>query len=281
MRSNENPKVSICIPAFNGEAFIGPAIESVLSQTFEEFELIIIDDGSTDLTRSIISSYNDPRIRTVIHAGNEGAEKTWNQCLSEAAGQYVKILCHDDVLYPDCLQRQLEQFEIPGHSRAVLVCCARHIIDGRGKVIMTRRFSSSLKRLNGTAAIRRTIRAGTNLIGEPSAVLFRAPGESVGLQFDGSLPYVIDLDFWCKLLNDGDLVTLPEALCCFRVSPVSWSVRLSTFQARQFTAFCDKLHRQRRPCLSLVDRTSAALRAWVNTALRRILYSVLLSRSRK
>ena len=100
-------KVSVVIPAYNHEKFIGPAIDSVLNQSCQDFELIIVDDGSTDKTASVINSYDDSRIR-YFYQENQDAFNTINRGMRLAVGEYIAILNSDDIYSSDRLQRLLE-----------------------------------------------------------------------------------------------------------------------------------------------------------------------------
>jgi len=91
------PKISICIPAYRGKRFIGAAIESVLSQTEKDFELVIVDDCSPDETAAVVASYADERIRFIRNTTTLGPEGNWNRCLNEALGRYIKLLPQDDL----------------------------------------------------------------------------------------------------------------------------------------------------------------------------------------
>lgn len=102
------PIVSVVIPAYNHERFIGAAIESVLSQSFEDIELIVIDDGSTDGTGAVIQGYKDSRI-TSLHQENQDAFNTINRGLGLAQGKFVAILNSDDVYTTDRLEILLEK----------------------------------------------------------------------------------------------------------------------------------------------------------------------------
>jgi glycosyltransferase involved in cell wall biosynthesis len=98
----ETPKVSVIMPAYNHEKFVGEAIESVLNQTCTDFEFIIINDGSTDGTDSVIRAYNDTRIR-YLNQDNQGAHNTINKGISIAKGDYISIINSDDLYHPDRL----------------------------------------------------------------------------------------------------------------------------------------------------------------------------------
>ncbi len=107
MEDREKILVSVIIPAYNHERFIGAAIDSVLAQTVDDFELIVIDDGSTDNTAAVIQSYDDPRLR-YYHQDNQDAYNTINRGLSLATGSYISILNSDDIYTPDRFERILD-----------------------------------------------------------------------------------------------------------------------------------------------------------------------------
>ena len=104
------PLISVVIPAYNHQQFIGPAIESVLAQTLDDFELIIVDDGSTDNTADVIKSYDDPRI-SYTWQENQDAFNTINRGMSMARGQYISILNSDDIYTTDRFERCLDYAE--------------------------------------------------------------------------------------------------------------------------------------------------------------------------
>lgn len=278
MVKQSQPLVSICIPAYNSREFIGQAIESVLAQTYQNFELIIIDDCSTDKSLEVIRRYNDPRMVVIKNETNIGAEANWNKLLSVTRGKYIKILCGDDYLYPSCIEKQLSVFQNNADGNIALVCCKRDIIDKQGKLIVSRGFKNKSGRLPGYRAIKKTIRAGTNLIGEPTAVLFKAEILTDTGLFDGSAPYVLDLDMWCRMLLRGDVFIIPEPLCVFRVSPVSWSIRLSYLQSFCFKALIVKLAKDPRYRLSPLDKTLGSIMASANATLRLLFYKLVLSK---
>lgn len=101
------PAVSILIPVYNRKAFIGPCVESALSQTFPDFEVVIVDNASTDGTWELLQTYarRDARIRLFRNEINIGALRNWARCFEEARGEYGKILFSDDLMYPDFLAR--------------------------------------------------------------------------------------------------------------------------------------------------------------------------------
>jgi glycosyltransferase involved in cell wall biosynthesis len=111
MTAGPAPLISVLMPAYNHEAYVRFAVDSVLSQTYPNLELIVIDDASRDKTWDILSEYNDPRIRLARHESNQGAHNTLNEAVSIAQGQYLSILNSDDVYHPERLERLLAAVE--------------------------------------------------------------------------------------------------------------------------------------------------------------------------
>src|SRR5262249_27061073 len=102
-----SPKVSVAIPVYNREKYIAQAIDSILAQTFTDFEILIIDDGSTDSSVAIARSYSDPHIRLVCHATNSGVAVARNSAIAHARGEYLAFLDSDDWAYPQRLAKQV------------------------------------------------------------------------------------------------------------------------------------------------------------------------------
>ncbi len=268
--------VSIGIPTYCGAAHIGFTIESVLGQTFSDFELLIVDDDSPDETYAIATSFHDLRVRCLRNTRNLGPEGNWNRCLEEATGTYFKLLPQDDLLRPDCLERQVEVLESDLDRNIALVFCARRILDGRGRCVLQRRpFGRTAVRLTGNSLFRKCLRRGTNVIGEPGGVMFRRELANVVGPFDATFPYVVDLDYWLRLLAHGQGYYLPDSLASFRVSPRSWSVAIGAAQAEQFAglmAMCARA--QDWPAGSLDLRLARAL-AFANNSARLMMYRFL------
>jgi glycosyltransferase involved in cell wall biosynthesis len=226
------PAVSVCIPTYNGTQYVERTIRSVLAQTYTDFELVVRDDGSTDETLEVVRSIDDDRIRIVAGHENAGAGANFALAVAEASGTYVKLLCQDDVIYPDCLERQVGALEAdPG---VVMVSCHRDIVDDDDRVVYRNRgWRNASGVYTGADVMRATVRAGTNLVGEPSAVLLRREEFEAAGGFDRAYAYMIDLEAWMRLLERGSLHYLPQALCTFRVSQHSCSAQLRREQARQ------------------------------------------------
>ena len=274
------PMVSLCIPVYKGAAHLRAAIDSVLAQTFGDFELVIVDDNSPDDSVAIASSYRDPRIRCLRNPLNLGAEGNWNRCLAEATGRYIKLLPQDDVIAPDCLERQVDILDKDTRHELALVFCGRAFIDAHGRRLLVRRpFGRMPRRMKGDALFRRCLHLGTNAIGEPGGVLFRRDLVKTVGPFDASYPYVVDLDYWLRLLAHGDGYYLPDTLVSFRISPGAWSVVIGSNQAAEFQGLAAKVLKEGRVHAGLLDRAAGRILARVNNLLRLLLYRFLFSRN--
>lgn len=126
-----DPLVSVNMPVYNGETFIAEAIESILAQTFKDFEFIIVNDGSTDNTVKIIEKFKDRRIRIVHNTQKSGLAHVRNKAINESRGKYIAILDSDDRACPERLQKQVDFLET--HLAHCLVCSWVDYIDHKGK----------------------------------------------------------------------------------------------------------------------------------------------------
>jgi glycosyltransferase involved in cell wall biosynthesis len=212
----------------------------------------------------------------LVNEANIGAAGNWNRALELASGKYFKLLCADDYLYPECIETQVAALEDPANAAACMASARRDIVDARGRRIATRGFKGGGRLYAGREIIRRSIRRGTNIIGEPPCVLLRT--ETVGKKggFDGSNPYLIDFDYWCRILLDGEIVMLDGPLSAFRVSKKSWSFDLSRRQADSFRRFAKKLPALGDIGLGGMDRLSCSLMAGVNEFMRCLFYKFFL-----
>lgn len=168
------PLVSVVMPLYNGEKYINEAINSVLSQTYKNFELILVEDGSTDNTLNKITLYNDPRIRLFINKKNRGISFATNKGVSESKGKYIALLDDDDIAEKDRLMLQVsymeehEDIDILG-GRTTYINEAGKILDysciprKNPKYIKAMLLFECMDFMNGTAMIRKQFIHSNNL----------------------------------------------------------------------------------------------------------------------
>ena len=207
-------RASVCIPTHNSARYVQECIDTVLAQTYQDFELVISDDASTDATCDIVRGFSDPRIRLHRLERNVGMAANFNHASSLARGEYIKFLCHDDLLDPACLAQQVAVLdENPG---AVLATTGLRFVDASGGTIRT---SSWIKRrclLGHAELVAGTLIYG-NIVGPPSAVLIRRSALLEAGPFSADLPQFLDVDLWLRLAVLGPVGYLPEPLCGFRL----------------------------------------------------------------
>lgn len=268
-----SPKVSIVIPAYNNVQYIEETLQSVLNQTFEDFEVVIADHSSIDGTADVIARHADhPKVRVLTPTPTGGgAQANWNRVSQAATGEYVKLVCGDDLIVPEALALQVEALEAnPG---AVLVSSLRNLVDADGRLFLKGRGLQGVKgRISGRDAIRATVRAGSNVFGEPACSLFKRELLAKEGWWDNTHPYLIDEATLVRICRHGDFVALRETLASFRISASQWSVRLARHQSDQAMAFHNQLRKEDPTLLSAVDVAVGNARAIAMSYARRLAY---------
>ncbi|WP_337826062.1 glycosyltransferase family 2 protein [Pseudonocardia sp. UM4_GMWB1] len=212
------PSVSVCIPVHNGETYLAETIRSVLEQTWRDFELVVLENGSTDASWEIATSFRDPRIRVERNRQTLPQGDNWNRAVELCRAPLVKLVCADDLLHPRCLELQVPPMrDDPSLS---VVASRRHMIDEQSRVIVPRRgLGGGLVGLHsGSEVARRVIRNGANPIGEPGNVLFRREQFVTAGGWRPERRFIMDLDLWMRLLQYGDFLGVPETLAAFRIA---------------------------------------------------------------
>jgi glycosyltransferase involved in cell wall biosynthesis len=225
------PRVSICMPAFNAERFLGEALDSVWAQTFEDFEVVVADDESTDRTPAILARQNDPRLHVDRMPRNGGEAAATNRALELGAGDLVKFLHADDVLRSDCLSRMVSVFD---ENPAVgIVFCRRRVLpdlpDDRESIhwisdysTLHHRFAHLNEVNQGSQLLEEWIRGGRsdNWLAEPSGVMVRRSLLEVA---GGAHRFVafVDMEWWIRLMVRTEVAFLDHELYDYRLTSTS------------------------------------------------------------
>jgi GT2 family glycosyltransferase len=227
------PRVTVLLPVWNGERYLREAIDSILSQTFRDFEFLIINDGSTDSSPAILASYHDPRIRVVNNATNLGLTRTLNHGLSLVTGEYTARQDADDISEPNRLARQVAYLD--AHRQVALVGCSYKKIGPSGEELGDRPLPTDCSDLRWAL-----------LFYNPfihSAVMFRQElvKNTVG-RYNEAFPYVQDYDLWSRIARGLPVANLPEYLVKYRHSPTSMSNNsVYAHEAEHFRVAVDNL----------------------------------------
>jgi glycosyltransferase involved in cell wall biosynthesis len=271
-RPDAKPLVSVCVPTYNNSKYIGETIQSVLDQSYEHFELLVVDDCSSDETYEILQKFDDERIAISRNDLNMGAARNWNAVIGRAKGQYVKLLCGDDLLYRNCLEEQVNAMSIGG-SGVSIVASRRDIIDEDGRVLFSglglRGMSDVVKR---DKALRCIIRSGTTPLGEPVAVLMRTMALKKTAGFRAHTGSMLDVDMWCQLVALGDLYAQRETLAAFRVQDQSWSHAAARSKAREVRQLWADIRATYPDVVPWSAVREGVIRSEVRTRLKRLLY---------
>ena len=134
------PRVSIVLPSYNHEKYVRECIQSALDQTYQDFEIIITDDGSTDGTVNVIKEFDDSRIQLYTHTENEGACNAINNCIKKAAGEYIAVLNSDDAWEPTKLEKQVKYLD--SHPEIGAVFTKVVLVDEAGNLIGSENYNN-------------------------------------------------------------------------------------------------------------------------------------------
>jgi len=207
---NKNPKVSVLMATWNRAAYIGQAIQSVLEQTFKDWELIVVDDGSTDNTPSVVAGWmkKDKRIKYVklSHIGRIAIVS--NAGLRETSGEYIAILDDDD-WWPD-KEKLKKQIDFLDKNKDYVGCGGGFIVvDGEGKK------KSRILKPESDGSIRKTALCA-NPVANSSTVFRKSAAAKIGF-YDETMTQFADWDFWLRIGKLGKLYNFPEYFLCYRM----------------------------------------------------------------
>ncbi|HWP31636.1 MAG TPA: glycosyltransferase [Fimbriimonadales bacterium] len=206
-----SPRVSVIIPSYNHEKYIKECIESVLTQTYSDTEILVIDDASKDNTPEILKGYENG-IRLILHDTNRGTYKVLNEGLSLAKGEYCAILNSDDVWLPKKLELQVHLMD--AHPEYVFCHTYGKFIDQNGKEIPGRPMGFEFPRVPSGDILPRLV---TNNCVIASSVLLRVEIARTVCGFDESFRNLGDWDMWLRLAEQGEVGFVDEVLTLYRV----------------------------------------------------------------
>jgi len=206
LAESDSPTVSVVMPAHNAEAYVASAVASVLRQSFSDFELIVVDDASTDSTAAVVKSFGDQRVQCVQMSRRTGPAGARNRGLALAHGRFVAFLDADDLAYPHRLATQAAYMD--AHPDTALLGAGYDVIDASGGVLAT------LTNPSGTAAVRLrmlfdNVIATSLAFGSRDALLAAGP-------FDESLAVGEDHDMWARVASRYPIARLAAVLGAYR-----------------------------------------------------------------
>lgn len=207
------PPISIIFPVYNGSRYLRLSLESLLSQTFRDFELIIWNDGSSDNSEAIIRSFQDERIRYFKNLQNRGLFPTLNSAIREARGRWIRLWSQDDIMKPHCLEVEFAFNELNGEIG--MSYCARDIIDGDGNITLPAPFDSTPDIVSPMLASQIMFYHGSIAGNIANVTLRRSILDDLGF-FREDLVVSGDLEMWVRIAKHAPIGFIRLSLMCLR-----------------------------------------------------------------
>jgi glycosyltransferase involved in cell wall biosynthesis len=231
------PTVSVLLPVHNAEPYLAEAVESILNQSFSDFEFLIINDGSTDRSLEILQTYakQDSRIK-LTNRPNRGLIATLNEMLEQATGEFLARMDADDIATPNRLALQVSFLQ--QHAEIVCVGGAFDLIDFQGRTVQW------IPMPQHNDQIQQMLLVGRTIINHPCALIRRASLLQIG-GYDPEMKTVEDLDMLLKLGEIGELANLPETVLKYRFHPNSVSAQNIEFQTQMAEIACQRAWQRR------------------------------------
>ena len=212
-QSKPKPRVSVLMTIYNAEPYLKEAIDSILNQKFSDWELIAVDNDSTDQSTEILSTYDDPRVRIFALPKNIGRTPALRYAFEQARGEYIAVLDADDVALPERLMRQVEFLD--DHADVVLVGAWTQIIDEMGRIMSTLEPSINSDELHDCLGW------ATPVV--HSSVMYRSVSASEVGGYPGEFSYAQDRALYQALSKVGRLAVIDDFLCKWRTSSTSFT----------------------------------------------------------
>ena len=216
--------VSVCVPVYNGSETIVSTLQSIINQTYQNIEIIVVDNCSTDNTVEIVEGINCEKIKLYKNKNNLGMVGNWNQCLEYVNGKYVHFVCADDLLVPECIEKKVDL--IQKESDIYMVFSASVIINECDKVMMRRHQYKKNCIVDGKQLAKKSYHI-KNLYGEPSNVLFRKEAVYKSGKFATNTCYATDWDLWLRISCLGKVGYLDAELMKYRISTINETSKIS------------------------------------------------------
>ena len=238
--------ISVCIPTYNGQKYLKETLDSVFIQTYKDFEIVIVDDQSTDDTYALALEYaqKDNRIRLFRNETNLGLVGNWNRCVEIAQGEWIKFVFQDDLITHDCLEKMMASVK---DDDTIIFCSRNFIFDDTIPESKKQWFLNHAQLITDlflnlshispetySEIVLQNI--GLNIVGEPTVVmLHRSAFHRFGL-FDPNLIQLVDHEYWTRIATNVGITYIPEVLATFRVHANATTTR--NYQFGNYRADC-------------------------------------------
>ncbi len=272
--ASARPTVSLCVPAYQAERHLRATLTSLLAQNYGDVEIVVVDNHSTDGTADILKGFDDSRIRVIRNDTTLSMVDNFNLAVSLCDGEFVKLVCADDVVDPDCIAAQAAILE--AHPEVSLVGVQTDFVDDDGVLLRPARgLGGIVGRRRGERVVRRIVRSGTNPIGAPVAAMFRREDFLRCGGFRADLLFVSDTDLWVRLLQHGEFYGIPRPLASFRIgSDTASATTAARSQLSQQRALVRTLSADPRWGVTRTDRMIGRLNSYDKQLRRIVLFEI-------
>jgi glycosyltransferase involved in cell wall biosynthesis len=271
------PTLSVILPAYNVADFVEETLRAVVAQGYRDWELLIMENASEDSTMEVLDrvlgELSDPRIRVLRNPSTLPAPESWNNAISQTRGEFIKLVCADDVPAPDSFARQVAAMR--ENPSVAVASGGKVIIDRFGRRLFNRRTISRAGVHPGKSIIRECIVTGTNIIGDPVHVMWRRAAMNLAGMFSTETLYATDVEFWFRLLEHGDLYWDLATIGYYRIHGKAFSAEKWRATVRYFMMVAHEQVARGVVSVSPFEMRFASWRAYAQGIVRECLYKIV------
>lgn len=212
--------VTVGVPLYNGSQFIKETLERILAQDYNNIEVLVSDDCSSDNSIEIVESINDPRIRIIKNDSNVGISENWNRLVKCAKGDYFILICQDDYILPGAIRAKAEILD--KNPDVNIVFSSSYVMNSKGKKLLYRRPYKKSQKLEGSL-VQKELFVKRNFFAEPPNNMMRKSAMNQIGEYDKNLWYTVDWDYYIRILGTGNAYYIDYPYEGFRISISSTS----------------------------------------------------------
>jgi glycosyltransferase involved in cell wall biosynthesis len=266
-------EILVFVPTYNSEKYLRQCLDSVLQQTFQDWQCVISDDASTDKSVEIAKEYEkkDTRFKVLTHEKNVGAANNWNRAKENNNSFATKILCADDYIFHDSLAIQLNLLK---RFNTSIVFSERKILFPSGRSLHPKlpKYGQSL---SFNEAFSLYIKSGRNIFGEPVAALFKTESLISSKTFNSNFEFALDTFCYAAIANKENVTFDSNIVGVFRVSKSQWSYKMRSEQFFHDFEFIDHLIREEGVKISRFNVILGKVKVLLANMIRILVYKLM------
>ena len=266
-------EILVFVPTYNSEKYLRQCLDSVLQQTFQDWQCVISDDASTDKSVEIAKEYEkkDTRFKVLTHEKNVGAANNWNRAKENNNSFATKILCADDYIFHDSLAIQLNLLK---RFNTSIVFSERKILFPSGRSLHPKlpKYGQSL---SFNEAFSLYIKSGRNIFGEPVAALFKTDSLISSKTFNSNFEFALDTFCYAAIANKENVTFDSNIVGVFRVSKSQWSYKMRSEQFFHDFEFIDHLFREEGVKISRFNVILGKVKVLLANMIRILVYKLM------